>query len=50
MDNVLVAFDTEEEPIKYIRQVFMRFRQRRMELKIDKCNFLRKKSTFQYNL
>ena len=46
MDNVIISSFTETEHLEHIRQVFQRFRDHKMKLKLAKCEFLRDKIQF----
>ena len=46
MDDMLISSYTETEHLDHIRQVFERFRQYKMRLKLSKCEFLRNKIHF----
>ena len=46
MDDVIISSFTEMEHLEHIRQVFQRFRDHKMKLKLAKCEFLRDKIQF----
>ena len=46
MDDVIISSFTETEHLEHIRQVFQRFRDHKMKLKLAKCEFLRDKIQF----
>ena len=46
MDDVIISSFTEMEHLEHIRQVFQRFRDHKMKLKLAKCKFLRDKIQF----
>ena len=46
MDDVIISSFTETEHLEHIRQVFQRFRDHKMKLKLAKCKFLRDKIQF----
>ena len=46
MDDVIISSFTETEHLEHIRQVFQRFQDHKMKLKLTKCEFLRDKIQF----
>ena len=46
MDEVIISSFTETEHLEHIRQVFQRFREHKMKLKLANCEFLRDKIQF----
>ena len=46
MDDFIISSFTETEHLEHIRQVFQRFRDHKMKLKLAKCEFLRDKIQF----
>ena len=46
MGNIIISSFTETEPLDHIRQVFLRFQEHKMKLKLAKCEFLRDKIQF----
>ena len=46
MDDIIISSFTETEHLEHIRQVFQRFRDHKMKLKLAKCEFLRDKIQF----
>ena len=45
LDDVLIWSNSLSEHLSHIRQVFDRFRQHNLKLKLKKCNFLQKETT-----
>ena len=45
LDDVLIWSNSFSEHLSHIRQVFDRFRQHNLKLKLKKCNFLQKETT-----
>ena len=46
MDDIFISSYTKKEHLEHMHQVFERFRQKRMRLKLSKCKFLKNKVHF----
>ena len=46
MDDIIISSFTETEHLEHIRQVFQRFQEHKIKLKLAKCEFLRDKIQF----